>query len=47
MRALSFDDHLLDVNPVQVCCGVALLLMLLSLCVLDEQHTDEEVQQEE
>lgn len=47
VRAFSFYNHVLDVNPVKICLRVTFLFVLLSLCVLQEEHADEEVKKEE
>ena len=44
---LGCQNHLLDVHPAHVFCSQTLLLVSLGLCVLQEQHTDEKVEEEE
>lgn len=43
----SFLDHFLDVDPVQMLLSIPLLFFFLGLCVLQEENTNEEVDEEE
>ena len=44
--ALGTEDHALHFHPRQVLWQIALGLVFVGLCVFEEQHSDEKVQEE-
>jgi len=47
VRDFGVSDHVLDSDPFYVSAGVAFGFLALSFRVLQEKHTNEEIQQEE